>query len=285
MINLTVESILTAQRGLADLHDSIVGFINKYGFDPLPNSIGGKELNDQPILDDLKTAYSQGHFLFESATDHSIALKKLLEGKVPTIAPWTCVRAGLEAAAYSCWLLNPKIDARQRISRSIAFRYEDLTQQVKLACAMCDEKRVAYLKNRIAEQEKESEALGYLAILDKNQKKIGVAERFPRATECIEKELGEEILFRIMSAMAHAKSWALLQLGYHAPKSESPTILRKNLSKPGAVVLLETSAKMISKCVWVRSSLYGHDLEKLSDLLDKGFNKMGFEADHAYWRV
>ena len=178
-MNKSVESIFKAQKGLLGLHDTIVDFINTYEFDPLPESIGARELADNSCEGLLRTAYSQGHFLFESTADHIYSLIKLLDGTVPTLSPYTCLRAALESAALSCWLLCTEINAKERISRSIAFRYEGLLQQLKFARVINGGTDVESLKKIIVTVEKEAIQLGFAVIFNKKNEKIGVAVAAP----------------------------------------------------------------------------------------------------------
>ena len=282
-LNISVENIFEAQQGLLDLHDTIASFINNYGFEPLPESIGGRELAENSYKDLLKTAYSQGHFLFESTADHVYSLIKLLDGKVPTLSPYTCLRAGLESAALSCWLLCTEIDAHMRISRCMAFRYEGLLQQLKVARGINDGANVAGIKKRITDVEQEATQLGFRAKYNKKNKIIWITEQFPSATECIEGEFGEEVLFRILSAVAHGRTWATQQVGFTAPDNDNPTILQKNLSKSGALLLLSTSAEILTRTAWIRSKLLGHDLEKFTALVNESFIKMGLNGNQASW--
>src|SRR5262245_51033395 len=105
----------------------------KYEHKPFPNSLASKELNSFVRPESIATAYTQGTILIEVAADYAFALKSTLTEPAQSIAPWTCVRGCLEAAALSMWLLDKKIEATERVKRSLAFRYEGLEQQAKLA--------------------------------------------------------------------------------------------------------------------------------------------------------
>ena len=283
MLNIPVESIFKARQGLLDLHGTIANFINNYGFEPLPESIGGRELAENSYKDLLKTTYSQGHLLFESTADHVYSLIKLLDGKVSTLSPYTCLRAGLESAAISCWLLCTNIDAHTRISRCMAFRYYGLLQQLKVARGTNDGANVAGIKKRITDVEQEATQLGFRAKYNKKNKIIWITDQFPSATKCIEGEFGEEVLFRILSAVAHGRTWAIQQVGFTVPNNDNPMILQKNLSKPGALLLLSNAAKILTKTAWIRSKLFGHDLEKFTALVKESCIKMGLNGRQASW--
>lgn len=271
------------REALVALDADVAEFVNKYGHEPAPNSPAAKEQEDSGRAEWLSAAYSQGHMLLESAADHAFALTCLLAARrIPTMAPYTCVRAGLEAAAISCWLLSNRIDARERISRNFAFMYEGLDQQRKLANVTRPADSEGILSG-IEELEAEARTLGYAPVEDRNNKRIGIAQRMPSATECIRETLDEEALFRLFSAVAHSHTWALLQLGFHTPVSSEPNIFSKKLQNHAAGLLLIKAADAIAKPTWAKAFLFGHDLDNLSQILETRYKEMGVGGNRHFW--
>lgn len=271
------------RQALAALHADVAEFINASGMYPAPESVAAKEQADSGKIKLISLAYSQGYLLLESSADHVFALTRLLVEPIQTMAPWTCVRASLESAAISCWLLSDQIDSRERISRSFAFRFEGLSQQLKLARAAHDDHSTKMILSRIDKIEAEARLLGYETVLDKNDKRIGIAQRMPSATDCIAETLDEAALYRTLSAMAHAHPWAVTQLGFHASDSNKPSSLAKAMNSDAAAHLLITAANMLAKPVWAKTSLFGHNLDYLAEILERRYREMGLGRNGYFW--
>ena len=109
-----------------------------------------------------------------------------------TIAPYTCVRSLLEAAALTCWLLEPAIDARTRVARSLALRYEGIFQQQKWARAAGEDPSKA--ASRLDEVAKLAQTLGYQPLIGPTGQHNGAGIRMPSVTELIRDMLNEEPL-------------------------------------------------------------------------------------------
>ena len=283
---MQVTSVDGAERmriALASLCDDAGTFVNEFGPYPLAGSIAATEQSGRDGGEQPWTAHSQGNLLFESAADHALALTRLLIKPVTTIAPWTCVRGGLEAAAIGCWLLSESIDAQVRIGRSFAYRHEGLSQQVKLAAATGDEPARRRSLCRIEEVEAEAAALGYELIRNKSGRRDGIGQRMPTITKLVGDTLGEEKLYRILSAMAHGHIWALTQLGFQAPDADEPTLLKKTMNSDAAAVLLMTAVDVLAKPMWAEARLFGYDLQRLKVLLDRGYREMGLNETRHFW--
>jgi hypothetical protein len=271
------------RKALASLCDDAGTFVNEFGPYPLVGSIAAVELSGPDDSEQLVAAHSLGNLLFESAADHAFALTRLLREPVPTIAPWTCVRGGLEAAAICCWVLSDSIAARERIGRNFAYRHEGLSQQLKLAGATGDESSGEKILRRLEDVEAKATALGYPPIANKSGRRDGIGQRMPTITKLVGDTLGEEKLYRILSAMAHGHVWALMQLGFQAPEAGKPTLLKKTMNSDAAAVLLMTAADVLAKPLWAEARLFGYDLQRLKALLDRGYREMGLNETRHFW--
>jgi hypothetical protein len=132
----TREQAIKAVQAVQQLHDKTANFLIAQGLEPKSGSPAAKELQAFERPESLVTAYGQGTSLIEVAADHLIAFTKTVTEPAETVAPWTTTRAVLEASALSCWLLDVKITARERVGRSLAFRYEGFIQQEKFGQAL-----------------------------------------------------------------------------------------------------------------------------------------------------
>lgn len=108
-------------------HDKIGQLTDSQGMGPTKNSPAYKELHSFQNPESVTTAFSQGSMLIEVSADQLMAFTKTITEPAQAIAPWTCVRAIIEASGLALWLLNPNIGVTTRVRRSFAFRYEGLS--------------------------------------------------------------------------------------------------------------------------------------------------------------
>ena len=274
-----VEHMRVALRALLD---DVSVFVNESGHEPKVGSIIAREQAESDAAQ-LDAALKQGHLLLESAFDHVFALTRLLITPVPTIAPWTCVRGGLEAAAIGCWLLADDIGAEERIGRSFACRYEGLSQQLSLAGATGGELERKKIEERMDDVEAKALALGYPPVATRRGRRDGIARRMPRITELVGDVMSEEPLYRILSAMAHGHSFAVMQLAFRAPDVMQPMIREKAMDSDAAALLLATSADIVAKPLSAKSVLFGYDVGRLDSLLTRRYSDIGLSEERRFW--
>ena len=118
---------------LSNLHDLTTDFISANGTDPVASSKADNELRAFPRRDFVIIAYEQGDVLIQAAADNLHGMYRSLTEPALTIAPWVCLRALMEEAALASWLLDCKINVRERVKRCLALRFEDQTRQVTLS--------------------------------------------------------------------------------------------------------------------------------------------------------
>jgi hypothetical protein len=283
MKTVSTETIDAMRMALVALCQDVSEFIDRSGSSPAAGSLAACELAETRLTDQLATAYSQAHLLLECAEDYSAALTRLLCSPTQVIAPWTCVGAAVESAAFCCWLVTDRIAARERVARSLAFRYEGLRQQLTAARAKDTGLSCARAKSRLREAEVVADALGYDPMLDKKGRRRGVGTRMPSATECVHWAFRDDTLFRVLSAMVHAHPWAVIQLGFESAVPTEPTLLAKCLKPNSAAFLLMMAADAIAKPAWGRARLLGHDLGALRRILGARYTEMGLVRNEAFW--
>ena len=204
------EHAMVMRGALEALCDDVGDYLDSSSLFAVSGSAASREMADRELAAQLSNAYHQASLLLESAADHAFALTRLLVEPVPTVAPWTCARGGLEASAISCWLLDPDITPRERVSRSYACRYDGLREQEKLARTAGDQAFLQNVQARMDEIEVQAAGLGYPAVQNRREERIGVGRVMPAKTRCIEEVFGQETLYRIFSAMAHSQSSAMV---------------------------------------------------------------------------
>ena len=242
-----------------------------YEHKPFPNSIAAKELSSFIRPESIGTAYSQAATLIEVAADYAFALKSTLTEPAQSIAPWTCVRGCLEAAALSMWLFDTKIDADERVKRSLAFRYEGLDQQAKLAQATNGMVNPVDIHKRIDQIDEVAQELGFPKVLDRNNKRIGVGQKMPSVTQVVIEMLNKEQNYRLLSGMVHAHPWALQHFGFTQTYSDQMIFenvkgayFEKHISLDSINFLCAETIQCVFEALCMNFKLFGWDLKPIA---------------------
>lgn len=282
---------LTSRRtALAVLRDQMAVFVNAADGAPSSNSQAQAEIRKVPRPESVQTAHSQGVLLVEVVADQLTGFLKTITEPVETIAPWTCIRALLEAAALACWILDPNINVQTRVGRSFALRYEGLNQQAKWARASGRDPKLAY--DRIDMVEEIATNLGFEQVRDRNGRRTGIAQRMPAATELIRDMLDEEALYRLLSAIAHGHHWAIQQASFEitSPPALDPVSgvrvarIEKAPLMDGFAYLILRAAVAFTKVGWYQATYFGWDTTELAELLESSFNDFGVADAVRFWR-
>jgi len=284
-VEITTEHYDKLQSGIKSLLEKVSQFVNANGNYPQGKSVASSEIEGGEYSEEAQTVCSQGCLLVESTGDHALAVSRLLEPPLLTVAPWTSVRGALEAAAYGCWLMDSDIAVRERVARSLAFRYGGLLHQKKAAYSMGDENGVRHAKGRIQKIKEDARRLGFEEKIDKKGRVVGVATALPSSTECIRDNLFNEVGYRILSSIAHSHPSAMISVSFRAKNESEPALLSKNLSVGSACWLLMTGADAFSAIAWRQASYFGYDLEEFRHSLDEIYDGMGIRKKSRFWQI
>jgi len=297
MHSITPEKALQMGQSLRELHDATALFLNQSGNQATVSSQASRELSTFVSPDLLITAYSQASILIEATADQLIAFTKTISEPAQTIAPWTCVRAQIESGAIASWLLDPEIDAKTRVQRSLAFRYEGLDQQIKFGRAIGDNSSVSKALKRIDQVEQSALALGFSRVENRNKERIGIGQQMPSVTAIVKATLDEEANYRLLSAAIHGHSWALQHLSFRLVTNTNIRSAEKTTDAPNALFLEKhldplavaflclTAANVFAKTIWNKCRLFGWDLDDLGNILNTSFDSMGFTAGKRFWQT
>ena len=242
----------------------------------------------------LMTVYSQGIVLLELTEDHAESFIRCVAEPALSFAVWTNVRTVLESSALAAWLLDEHISVKERVQRSLAFRYEGLEQQRKLLNSIGRHKERDGLMQRIDSIEQSAVSLGYSSVVDKNQKRIGIGQVMPPITEIIRDVLDEETTYRILSGVAHGHSWALTQLGMQVLDTQNCTAwdaidantksVQKHLRPEGVGYLCAIVATAYTKALWHTAHLFDWNPNHLEGILERNFDRMNLTEAVRHWR-
>lgn len=290
MESFTRDDALRVVQALRELHDKTGQFLNECGMHPSADSRAAAELRTYQRPESLETAYSQGSMLADAAADQLMAFTKTVSEPIQTIAPWTCVRAVVEAAALAAWLLDPAVEASERVQRSFALRYEGLSQQVKFARAAGNESEATIAAARIDEVERVAISLGFPRLENRKAHRTGIAQHMPSVTYVIARTLDKEATYRLLSPVTHAHHWALLQTSFRKTEEHetyytedsaeraSVRLFKKSLPPIGVAFLSKEAMCAFSTPIQHKCSLFGWDADRFERILDSAIVAMGFDA-------
>src|SRR5580700_7812306 len=125
------ELFLKLRNGIVRLDTEVSAFVQSQGCDPAPGSPATIERATYQRPESLYTVSAIATMLMESVGEHVNLLLKAMTEPINTFGCWTTVRSMLELASIAAWLHDPRIDAKNRVSRAYAHRYEGLDEQVK----------------------------------------------------------------------------------------------------------------------------------------------------------
>lgn len=256
--------IVVARTALAEFHAAYGAFVNASGIVPLEGSRAKAEEAEYADPGSIRTAYAQALQLIEVAADQLTAFLKTITEPVETLAPWSCVRAMLEACAIAIWLLDPEIGAHQRAGRSMALRYaglRELQKYIKTCGHPTNEQ-----EDRLRELEMHAANLGFEPIKNRKSKVQGAGAPFPPMTELIQTSLGDESVYRLLSGVAHGHYWATSQLGFNILPPDAVQVpdgyaaaATKAVNPLGMVYLAHRSARALAKTAWLQCIYCGWD--------------------------
>lgn len=282
------------------LHDETGRFVNTLDGDGVLPQEGSRAASEQAEVGGLASMtdiFIQGHFLMEGAADQMIALTRMLVEPVQTIAPWTCVRTLLESCALAAWLFDPRVDARTRLGRSFALKFEGLTGQVKYCRVAHTEAEVATFEQHIDELEARALGAGFSKVVNRNGRRDGVGQRMPSATELIGQMLSQEDVYRFLSAVTHGHLWAVQQAGFRAVASgpvvtrpvggQTVEVLRhveKTLSFEHAGYLCNLAVRNFALPVWYKGRLFGWETGRLVPVFERVADDVRLKNEARFWR-
>jgi len=175
-----------------------------------------------------KITWELGTTAMTVAVDHSHAWRQLVEGDdLPTFAQFTILRSVGEAAVTARWLVDEAADAQERVRRAWGAQQADLSERGRMEDVIrkdgFDLPRGQGLlaKERMAELDQEARQARVIP-----RKPLGVTDLFARyATPRDAELLGTgEALYRLLSAIAHGKPWALVPMARREWPAEEPSV-------------------------------------------------------------
>lgn len=218
-------------------------------------------------------------------SDHFFGLLKLLTEPAQSLACWTVARAVLETAALTLWLSDNSITPRQRISRSLCWRLEEVSQRLAFARSVVKDPsgvESATLRRHSIVDQANSFELPITRGRHGRILSIG-GESYSGATKLVSDALDMEWLYRISSGVAHGYSWASLQLGARVVRGYT-TGVTQHLEPKHGWLLLTNAMQAFAEAVHERYRYFGWEREHLVESLEATWDELRISTSKRFWR-
>ena len=236
-----------------------------------------------------------------AAADHLIAMKRTLDEPVQTLAPWGALRRVLLLSARSSWLVDPNIGTVDRIERSLNARWSDIRESASLARtasqrqgrAAGDSQGIAIITpeefhpaSREEQVRETGRRLGLHTVRDP-RKRDWIGHVPPSDTKLIRDTFDAEFEWKLLSAIEHGRSWALISLGYHRlPEQLSSTLgaIEQEMTIVGFQWLVMSGFEWFCRPTWNYFALFGWDLTEAARVLDSFADDLMLKPGQRFWR-
>ncbi|MXX87029.1 MAG: hypothetical protein F4Y71_11275 [Acidobacteria bacterium] len=244
----------------------------------------------------LETAYAQGAQLtFLGSADHLCGLERALTGDPLSCTPFTCARAVLEACATGLWLLDPKIDAKTRIERSLNYRLGSVRSQDRFRKKielLGDEASQEWLSetpakattDRIKHFRDTARQLGIRTRLNRNKKFLDFGSGMPKISERIEHAFRSEADYTILSLVAHSDQTGLVQFGGRVIQTDDGAALVPELGASSAAWVTCDVVQWHSRAAWAHFWLLGRGLHQAQAVFEGVYDLLGLRPELRFWR-
>lgn len=274
---------------ISDFLNKFLPYLESAGYEPVVGSPAAIEIESFKRRESIETAFSQAALSFIAATDHLEALDTLVKMERFAMAPWCNARGLMEAAAISKWLLEANISPTERVSRSLSLRYDALREQQKMARYDGNPDLIQKIADRLEAVEEIAVELGFPLLRGKKGQRTAIAQVKPSMTTLVEREFGEENLYRALSGMAHADYTSLTTLSFFRTGAEKTrgAVLFRAVPTEIQSALVYKAALIYVKCAWLRIVQFGHDAAKMAVLLEGFYDDLGIPDTNGdrFWRT
>ena len=252
-----------------------------------PGSVASLEAASFPDSEAVSTAYSQAFIAIVVAMDHMAAIDRLLTAPVTTFAPWTALRVVLESCCTALFLLE-RVEVKERITRGMALECKHLQD----GQTFLDEvsRNAAVQQDRIRDTDLfiKTELCALAKTAENNnielkyaRRKLIVGKGVPNMVDLSGKTLRAAWMYRLLSGVAHGRSWAqVLGLGH----VEDVKALTQELDPEMAAIVLRHAIVWVSRAIWAYFDLAGWDLDHLERVLEDHFVQAGLAPSESFWR-
>jgi hypothetical protein len=231
--------------------------------------------------------------LIEAVADHTWALIRVLDPPCLPIAFYTCARGAIENSAILAWLLEPLPSVDGVVQRSIALRFREVEQQIKVVrVSSHGPDATATLSARLLDICAQADGLGYEALISKGGRRQGAGTPLPGPTDMIRDVLGQEFDYRLLSSAAHGNVWAIRGLAFTevqaatevARKEGFAAAFEKQVSPVAVHYTAVAVARAFALGTWRLYRYAGWSTQELPDIFESAFDQLRAIDGLRFWR-
>lgn len=278
------------REAIGEFADSVVRASSVSRTQPGTQSIetteGLSEEKGQLHREALRMAIDTSRLMLEYGNSHIRAF-----AKTTGVVSLSCARSMLESCALARWLLDPEIDACERVGRAYAHQYACVQSQVKFCktAGLVDEERKAtHYRSEIL---RDAGILNYRVLKNRKQERHAIHKTVPSATELIEMLLGERRTYAFLSAVVHGHPWATAKHLFRETEGLGVVVEGVRLAEverhdgPGLFVWSgQIVTEAYSKAVWTVGSYLNWDQLALREALEGLFDRLEYRDKERFWR-
>ena len=293
-MSLPASHVQLVRSAIGMLLERLETYLQACPTEPVKGSTVAQELATSCRRESIATALSFGDLAVEFAGDHLSSYNKIISEPIETLACFTCIRSMLETTAIAAWVLDPMISSSDRIARVFSVRFDAINQQLKFGrCIRRPAQEIQDLETRLNAVEADALTLGYPPFRNARNAIYAIGVVRPNATEMIRDVLGNEWLYRLLSAVAHGHNWAIAQLGFQDATPQngamcfsgiSVTPIAKKVNVDGIVLLGLHGFLALARLIWNRSQYNGWDLFRLKEIFEEVADKIRANSNVRFWR-
>ena len=205
-----------------------------------------------------------------------------------TFSPWTTARGVLESASTAMWILQD-VDFKTRMARSLALRLEHLDDE---AIFVRDARRhhphvrsfveaIPYVKGRIHHLEEVAARFEIPAKRDRRGRLIGFGSAKPSSTDLAEQGFGEGGTYRLLSAVAHNRTWAASMVSLRPV--DTGVSVEQHMTVEAARFLIVSAVDWSARAAWAYFRFNGWDLQKLAAVLEANYDQAALVRQERFW--
>lgn len=223
----------------------------------VPPSLGSLQAADHGYPDARFVSLHASQALF-SAIDHLNTWRLLVDRPgvafIPILAHLTLLRGAIEGALRCRWLVDPAIDSRTRVARGYAAKRDDYLERGRFETSSKKSEAALARTGGLSAAQRVAE-------LDATRDAAGIPSVGFKDTTALAIHYGWERWFRLASAAAHGKEWALVGTDIDSSEPVSPGVLGGPVSASNEVALgLTLVAARLVEAALAQFEAYGSAL-------------------------
>lgn len=273
-------------KKIEEILQSFDAAVVENGDKPATDSQSEKELSSYPEKPRITEAYTFAKLNLLAGREQLASMPDLIRKESLFMTP-VAARAVLEASASALWMLNPAIDAKERVTRAIILLCDGKSQLMKFHNDDKSDKdkdaKIAGIKDFFDTRLPAILAANGISYENKAGDPIPPQDKKPKIIDMIEKNLNQDfrLAYRILSGFAHGQQNILMTFGYdisNPVKKDGMNILENKPNNQIIFYSLHIAVRSYWRALEVFFGISGWDFEKMNDAFRSFYREMSKTA-------